>query len=259
MHSNNIKADCNYAALHCNRLCVTLEALNNPTKGKWETSIEMYYKQLQNLLEYKNGAQLLMNNHIETDLMSAKGYSYGIELFAKKIEGRLNGWISYTYSRTFRKGESQFSSEVINGGGYYPSVYDKPHDVSVVMNYKISRRWRFSGNFVFSSGRPITLPEQKYIFGDHQVVVFSDRNKYRMPPYHRMDVSLTFDENLRRKRMWKGSWTFSIYNLYGRKNPYSVFYRKGATSQELEQSRYDVFKLSIIRVPVPSITYNFKF
>ena len=238
---------------------VALGFFKNPGNGKYETSVEMYYKKLQNLLEYKNGAELLMNNHIETELLLANGYSYGIEFFAKKNEGRLNGWISYTYSRTFRKGESEFSSENINGGNYYPSVYDKPHDLSAVMNYKISRRWRFSGNFVFSSGRPITLPEQKYIFDDHQVVVFSDRNKYRMPSYHRMDVSLTLDENLRVKRMWKGSWTFSIYNLYGRKNPYSVFYKKGPTSSATGESRYDIYKFSIIGVPVPSITYNFKF
>ena len=238
---------------------VALGFFKNSGNGKFETSVEMYYKKLQNLLEYKNGAQLLMNNHIETELLLANGYSYGIEFFAKKNEGRLNGWISYTYSRTFRKGESQFSSENINGGSYYPSVYDKPHDLSAVMNYKISRRWRFSGNFVFSSGRPITLPEQKYIYDDHQVVVFSDRNKYRMPSYHRMDVSITLDENLRLKRMWKGSWTFSIYNVYGRKNPYSVFYKKGPTSSATGESRYDIYKLSIIGVPVPSITYNFKF
>ena len=231
----------------------------NIRKGKYETSAEVYYKKLQNLLEYKNGAQLLMNNHIETDLLLANGYSYGIELLAKKNEGRLNGWISYTYSRTFRKGESQFSEEKINNGDYYPSVYDKPHDLSAVMNYKISRRWRFSGNFVFSSGRPITLPEQKYNYGGNQVVIYSDRNKYRMPPYHRMDVSITLDENLRIKRMWKGSWTFSIYNLYGRKNPYSVFYRKEASIQSTDKTQYSIYKLSIIGVPVPSITYNFKF
>jgi hypothetical protein len=238
---------------------IALGFFNNPVKGKYEMSVELYYKKLQNLLEYKNGAQLLMNHHIETDLLLAKGYSYGLELFAKKNEGRLNGWISYTYSRTFRKGESQFSAEYINGGNYYPSVYDKPHDIAAVMNYKISRRWRFSGNFVFSSGRPITLPEQKYNFGSNQVVFYSERNKYRMPPYHRMDVSITFDENLRIRRMWKGSWTFSIYNLYGRKNPYSVFYRKDESLQSTEKNQYAIYKLSIIGVPVPSITYNFKF
>ena len=238
---------------------IALGYFKNPGNGKYELSIEMYYKKLQNLLEYKNGAQLLMNSHIETELLLANGYSYGAEFLAKKNEGRLNGWISYTYSRTFRKGESQFSSENINGGSYYPSVYDKPHDLTAVMNYKISRRWRFSSNFVFSSGRPITLPEQKYIYDDHQVVVFSDRNKYRMPSYHRMDVSLTLDENLRIKRSWKGSWTFSIYNIYGRKNPYSVFYKKGPTNTATGESSYDIYKLSIIGVPVPSITYNFKF
>ena len=238
---------------------IALGFFKNPGKGKYETSVEFYYKKLQNLLEYKNGAQLLMNNHIETDLLLANGYSYGFEILARKNEGRLNGWISYAYSRTFRKGESEFSSEKINGGSYYPSVYDKPHDLSAVMNYKISRRWRFSGNFVLSSGRPITLPEQKYNYGSNQVVVYSERNKYRMPPYHRMDVSITLDENLRIRRMWKGSWTFSIYNLYGRKNPYSVFYRKEASLQSTEKNRYALYKLSIIGVPVPSITYNFKF
>ncbi len=138
-------------------------------------------------------------------------------------------------------------------------MYDKPHDLSTVMNYQISRRWRFSGNFVLSSGRPVTLPELKYTYGGKQVVYYSDRNKYRMPPYHRMDVSITLDENLRRKRMWKGSWTVSVYNLYGRKNPYSVFYRKDPSIQQTDKNQYAIYKLSVIGVPVPSITYNFKF
>lgn len=225
----------------------------------FETSVELYYKNLQNLVEYKNGAQLLMNNHIETDLINAHGYSYGIELLAKKVSGRLNGWVSYTYSRTFRKTDSGVAGQEINGGGWYPSVYDKPHDLSAVMNYKISRRWRFSGNFVFSSGRPITLPEEKYYTDGNEVVIYSDRNKYRMPPYHRLDLAITLDENLRKKRMWKGSWTFSIYNLYGRKNPYSVFYRKEPSVQSTNKTTYSNYKLSIIGVPIPSITYNFKF
>ena len=231
----------------------------SPDKGVFETSFEVYYKSLTNLIEYKNGAQLLMNPSIETDLIMANGYSYGLELFAKKNSGRLNGWLSYTYSRTFRKTTGNYKEEIINGGKYYPSVYDKPHDLSAVMNYKISRRWRLSGNFVLSSGRPITLPEQKYDYGGNQVVIYSDRNKYRMPPYHRFDLSITFDENLRVRRMWKGSWTLSIYNLYGRKNPYSVFYRKEASLQSTEKTQYAIYKMSVIGVPVPSLTYNFKF
>ena len=231
----------------------------SPEKGMFEASAEIYYKKLQNLTEYKNGAQLIMNQHIETELLMAQGYSYGIEFYARKSQGRLNGWLSYTYSRTFRKADGKFDDEIINGGKYYPSVYDIPHDFSAVMNYKISRRWRFSGNFVFDSGRPITLPEQKYMVGTNQVVYYSDRNKYRMPSYNRLDVSITLDENLRRKRMWKGSWTFSVYNLYGRKNPYSVFYRKDNSLPSSDPNQYALYKLSIIGVPVPSITYNFKF
>ena len=231
----------------------------NPQKGLFETSAEVYYKKLQNLLEYKNGAVLVMNHHVEADIINANGYSYGLELFLKKNAGRLNGWVSYTYSRTMRQTDNKFTEDVINGRKYYPSVYDKPHDLSTVMNYQISRRWRFSGNFVLSSGRPVTLPEQKYFFDGRQIVYYSDRNKYRMPPYHRMDVSITLDENLRKKRMWKGSWTFSVYNLYGRKNPYSIFYRKDASIQKVNKDQYAIYKLSVIGVPVPSITYNFKF
>ena len=236
-----------------------LGLFRTPQKGIFETSVEAYYKNLQNLMEYKNGAVLVMNHHVESDIINANGYSYGLELFLKKNAGRLNGWVSYTYSRTMRKTDNRFTEEVINSRKYYPSVYDKPHDLSTVMNYQISRRWRFSGNFVLSSGRPVTLPELKYMFDGRQVVYYSDRNKYRMPPYHRMDVSITLDENLRKKRMWKGSWTFSIYNLYGRKNPYSIFYRKDPSIQMQSKNQYAIYKLSVIGVPVPSITYNFKF
>ena len=231
----------------------------SPQKGLFETSVEVYYKNLQNLLEYKNGAVLVMNHHIEADLINANGYAYGLELYLRKNAGRLNGWVSYTYSRTMRKTDNRFPDDVINNKNYYPSVYDRPHDLSTVLNYQISRRWRFSGNFILMSGRPITLPEQKYIFDGNQVVYFSDRNKYRMPLYNRMDVSITIDENLRKKRMWKGSWTFSVYNLYGRQNPYSVFYRKDPSVQHSEMIPYSIYKLSLIGVPVPSITYNFKF
>jgi len=233
----------------------------NPEGGKYEFSAETYYKKLQNLPEFKNGALLLMNPHIETDYLPAHGYSYGIEWMAKKNSGSLTGWISYTYSRTFQKVDGQFPTEKINNGAYYPSIYDKPHDLAVVMNYKISRRWRYSGNFVFSSGRPITLPEEKYLFQGNQIVVYSDRNIYRMPSSNRMDLAITLDANLRKKRMWKGSWTFSVYNVYGRRNAYSVFYRKDSSLQstDVNKTPYSIYKMAIIGVPVPSITYNFRF
>ncbi len=238
---------------------IALGFFKNLENTKFETSVEVYYKNLQNLLEYKNGAQIVMNNHLETDIIQANGYSYGIELFAKKNSGRLNGWISYAYSRTLRRTDNEFEQEIINNGKYFPSVYDKPHDLSVVANYQISRRWRLSSNFVISSGRPVTLPEQNFRFSNQKIVYYSDRNKYRMPPYHRLDVSITIDENLRKKRMWKGSWTLSVYNVYGRKNPYSIFYRKATKGFGYDQRYYSLYKLSIIGIPVPSLTYNFKF
>jgi hypothetical protein len=231
---------------------------NSPLKSIVFTA-EVYYKKLQNLLEYKNGAQLLMNEHIETSVIPSSGYSWGVELSAQKNTGRLTGYMSYVYSRVMKKTESNFPGENFWKGDFYSSIYDKPHDFSVTSTYNISRRWRISGNFVFISGRPVTLPELKYTFAGEHLIYYSERNKYRMPPYHRADFSITFDENLRVKRMWKGSWTFSVYNLYGRHNPYSVYYRKSDPGAANNFRVYSLYKLSVIGVPVPSLTYNFKF
>ncbi len=222
-------------------------------------SAEVYYKNLQNLIEYKNGAQLIMNPNIETALIPTKGYSLGMELSAKKSTGRLTGYASYVFSRTMQKNTSKFEDENLWGGNYYRSIYDRPHDISVTTTYNISRRWKLSGNFVFISGRPVTLPEIKYRFAGEELVYYSERNKYRMPPYHRVDVAITLDENLRKKRMWKGSWTLSVYNLYGRNNPYSVYYKKSVPGVENNYRQYSLYKLSVIGIPVPSLTYNFTF
>jgi hypothetical protein len=224
-----------------------------------ELTAELYFKTLQNLVEYRNGAQLIMNEYIETSLLPSDGYSYGIELGFKKDIGRLTGYAGYVYSRTMQKTTSGFEDDNFRSGGYYPSLYDKPHDLSLVGTYNISRRWRVTGNFVFISGRPVTLPELKYEFNGETLIWYSERNKYRMPPYHRMDIAVTFDENLRVKRMWKGSWTLSVYNLYGRENPYSIYYRKSEQGFRHSASRYSLYKLSVIGVPVPSLTYNFRF
>lgn len=223
-----------------------------------ETSVEVYYKQLQNLIEYKSGAHLVMNDRLETDLFQIGGYAYGLEFYIKKNVGKLNGMMSYTYSRTMRKADGDFDSEKINRGSYYPSVYDKPHDVSMSANYQFSKRWRLSGNFVASSGRPTTLPELGYQVGSNRLVYYSDRNKYRMPAYHRLDLSITMDENLKKKRSWKGSWTLSVYNVYGRHNPYSVYYQRDANTSAA-RVKYGLYKFSVIGIPIPSLTYNFRF
>ncbi len=238
---------------------VAFGVTNNKLVHGLDLSAELYYKNLKDLIEYRNGAEIIMNPNLETSLINADGYSYGIELSLNKPSGRLTGWMNYTFARTMRKTDNRFEEDLINEGKYYPSIYDKPHDLSVVANYNISRRWRVSGNFVLISGRPVTLPEVTYKYAGETLVYYSDRSKYRMPPYHRFDISITFDENLRRKRMWKGSWTLSVYNLYGRKNPYSIYYRKAQAGSGTNYRSHSLYKLSVIGIPVPSLTYNFTF
>lgn len=243
--------------LKCDQLAVGY--FRNFNQNTFETSIEMYYKKLENVIEYKNGAQLLLNNHLETDLINAKGYNYGVEAYVKKNNGRLTGWASYTFSKSMRKTDGTTQEDQINGNNYFPSDYDKPHNIVINANYHISRRWRFSGTFLYSTGRPTTLPELKYDIGGYQLIYYSERNKYRLPDYHRLDVSITLDESLRLKKKWKGSWTFSIVNLYWRKNAYSVFYQKDTPTESNDYRMYSLYELYIIGRPLPTLTYNFSF
>lgn len=219
----------------------------------YETSVEVYYKQINNIIDYKDGASLLLNQAIEADLLAGKGKAYGLEAQVKKTVGRLTGWASYTYSRTFIQVDGQYPEERINRGKYYPANYDKPHNLNVVVAFQKNRRWNLSANFVYSTGRPVTYPESKYVVGGVSVANYDLRNQNRIPDYHRLDVSATVDGNHRRNKKWDGSWTFSIYNVYSRKNAYSVFFRatNGATPE--------AYKLSIFASMFPSITYNFKF
>jgi hypothetical protein len=250
-------SDGNISPLVCQQFA--LGYYRNFSKKALEASVEIYFKQLQNVIEYKDGAKLLLNQSIETDLLSAKGYNYGIEFYVRKNTGRLTGWVSYTYSRSLRKTASPFQDEQIKGNQMFPSNYDKPNNLIILTNYHISRRWRFSSTFVYSTGRPVTLPEMQFYFANNQVIYYSDRNKYRLPDYHRLDVSITLDESLKIKKKWKGSWTFSIVNLYGRKNAYSAFYAKETPSMVNDYRTYSLYKLYIIGQPFPTLTYNFYF
>ena len=231
----------------------------NFSNNTFETSVELYYKELKNIIEYRNSAKILLNDHLETDLVNAKGYNYGVELYVKKKAGRLTGWASYTFSRSMRKTTSSYTQEQINGNSYFPSNYDKPQNIVINTNYHISRRWRFSSSFLYNTGRPITLPELKYDYEGNQLISYSERNKYRLPDYHRLDISITLDESLRLKKKWKGSWTLSIINLYGRKNAYSVYYKRDTPTESNDYRQYSLYKLYIIGKPLPTITYNFSF
>lgn len=231
----------------------------NFRNDKYETSVEVYYKNLQNEVDFKNGAIIIMNDAIEQSLIYGRGRAYGAEFMVKKSMGRLSGWLSYTYSRSFKQMNGVHPEEQINNGKWYKSNYDKPHDFSAVLNYKISRRFTFSSNFIYSTGRPATFPEMKYQIGSTEVVYFSDRNKYRLPDYHRLDVAITYEGGLRKVQKWRSNWVFSIYNLYGRHNPFSVYYSRQQPSRFNNYNIYALYKFSIIGVPIPSFTYNFWF
>lgn len=224
----------------------------NIGRKQLETSAEVYYKLTQNALDFKGGATLLLNHQIETDIVNANGKAYGIELMLKKPYGKLNGWITYTYSRSLLQTKNLYSSETINRGEYYPSNYDKPHSANFIGNYKFNRRVNFSLNMNYSTGRPLTIPLAQYELSGSNRVYYSDRNKYRIPDYFRMDISLNFEGNHKIKKLAHSSWSFAVYNLTGRDNAYSVFFVS-------KDGKIEGYKLSIFAKPIPTITYNFRF
>jgi len=231
----------------------------NFSQNTLEASVEVYYKKLNHLIEYKNGATINMNPILEASLLDAQGQNYGIEFYLKKNSGRFDGWLSYAYSRSLKKTKGVFSDEQINKNGSYPSNYDKPHELTVMCSFHANRRWRLSANFNFATGRSITLPEYKYYDGKNWAIYYSDRNKYRLPDYHRLDIAISFDETLRLQRRWKSSWTFSLINVYRRHNAYSVFYRKQTPNAFNDYRSFSMYKLYIIGKPFPTLTYNFIF
>jgi len=218
-----------------------------------ELSLEGYYKRSKNILDYKVGAQLVLNKNIETELLQGQGKAYGIELLLKKQMGRLNGWLGYSYSRTYIKMDSEFNEEKVNNGNYFPANFDKPHDVTAVLNYKLTKRYSISSNFVYQTGRPITYPIGAYVYNNAEYTLYSDRNKYRIEDYYRLDIGVNIEGNHKIKKLAHSFWNISIYNVLGRSNPYSVYF---VTEND---GQIKAYKTSIFSIPIPSITYNFKF
>jgi hypothetical protein len=217
-----------------------------------ETSVEVYYRNINNYLDYKDGAVLIMNHHIETDVMDTKGKAYGVEFMVKKTTGKVNGWFSYTYSRTLLRMNDPLAGEVVNDGKWYPASYDEPHDVNLIGNYRVNHRFSVSLNTVYNTGRPITLPIGEYFYAGSYRALYSDRNEYRIPDYFRMDLSLNIEGNHKVHQWTHNSFTIGVYNLTGRQNPYSVFY----VSQNGVVNGY---QLSIFGSAIPYINYNIRF
>lgn len=225
---------------------VSLGYFRNLLDHKYEFQVETYYKSLQNQIDYKNGADIQSVADVESELLYGKGRAYGLELMFKKNTGKFTGWVSYTLSKTERKIEG------INDDNWYNARQDKTHDLSVVAIYDISKRWSISGLFVFSTGNAATFPSGKYEVDGQSVLYYTERNGYRMPNYHRLDIGATYTKE--HKRKYESSWNFSIYNVYGRQNAYTITFAPSKT----DASKIVATQTSLFRW-IPSITYNFKF
>jgi len=217
-----------------------------------ETSIEAYYKTINDYLDYRGGAVLSMNPHIETEVAGTKGKAYGLELMIKKTQGKLNGWVSYVYSRTLMRLHDELKTSSY-AASWYPTDYDKPHEVKFVGNYKFTHRYSLSLNCDYSAGRPITIPVAKYIYEGQQYVFYTERNQYRIPDYFRVDLAFNIEAGHRLTTLTQSYFTFGLYNATGRKNAYSVYYQMDGFG------RVKGYKLSIFGVPIPYVSYNIKF
>ena len=217
----------------------------------FEGSIEGYYKKVNNLVEYKDGADLLTSKVVEWDVLQGELDAYGVEMMIKKPFGRLNGWVNYSYAHSSVLVNNTATGENINFGQRYPSNFDHPHTFNLVANFKASRRLIFSGNIIYSTGRPITYPAAIYYLDGQKVLHYSKRNEYRIPDYFRIDLAVKLEGNLVSKKLAHGVFIFSVYNVTGRKNAYSVYFKS-------EDGNVNGYKMSIFGTQIFSLTYDFK-
>ena len=222
--------------------------------GEYELSAEVYYKHIGDYLNYRSSAVLLMNHHLETDVISTSGKAYGVELQAKKPLGKINGWVSYTFSRSLLRQDDKRVAAPLNNGEWYPSEYDRPHEVKAVLNLKFTERYSFSSNFNYATGRPTTVPAGKYYDTYHQryMPFYSDRNKYRIPDYMRLDLAFNIEPTHKLTSFLHTSFSIGVYNALARKNAYNVYYvNEGADIKG--------YKLSVFGTAIPYVSLNIRF
>ncbi len=225
---------------------IAIGYFRNFKNNSYEFSTEIYYKYLQNQIDYKDGAELRFNENIESQLLFGTGRAYGIEFFLKKKYGRFNGWLGYTFARTEKKIEG------INNGQYYPANQDRTHDISIVGIYEISKKWTVSATWIYYTGKAVTFPSGKYEINGQIANYYTERNGYRMPAYHRLDIGVTWQRKKTEK--FESSWNFSCYNAYGRENAYTITFQEDPD----DATKTQAVQTTLFRW-VPSITYNFKF
>jgi len=222
--------------------------------GKYSLEIESFYKEIKNRLDYIDGADLIANNAIEQVVLNGNARAYGLEILVRKNEGKFNGWLSYTLSRSEQQtpGRNLLESG-INNGAWYKTGWDKLHNLSLTSMYKWNEKWSFSSIFTLQSGQPVTYPNGQYQYQGITIPTYGLRNENRLPTYHRLDLSATLNPNKNKDRNWQGEWVFGIYNVYSRKNAASISFRQNQDSGNNEAVRLSIFGV------VPSVTYNFKF
>ena len=226
---------------------------NQEINEKWEFSVENYLRNTAHIVDYAAGADLQLNNQVETILLNGKGRAYGLEVMVTKKRGELTGWMNYTYARSLEQITGDFPAiQQLNKGNWFPSNYDRPHTLNAVMNIEPDRHNSFSFVFTYATGRPFTAPSGYYLENNTKVLIYSERNNDRVSDYHRLDFSWTIKNATLRKKRWEGSWVFAVYNLYGRRNAYSYFFKQG-------KDGVAPYKLSIFANPLVSLTYNFVF
>ena len=224
----------------------SLGYFRNYQKNMFESSVEIYYKKLQNQIDYRNGADLVFNSTVESELIFGRGWAYGAEFLIRKNEGRLTGWLGYTWSKTMRK------FELVDSGNPFPARQDRRHDVSVVAMYDLNRKLKLSATWVYNTGNAVTFPTGRYVIDGTFVPQYTQRNGYRMPDYHRLDLGLTWIRKQTAK--FESSWNFSVYNAYGRENAYFISFRQS----KVDPQKTEAVQISIFKI-IPSVSYKFKF
>lgn len=226
----------------------------NFNNDKYSLEAEAYYKTVDNRVDYIDGADLIAQNNIETEILIGESRSYGLELLLRKNTGKFTGWLAYTLSKAEQKTDGgSIGGLGINNGNWYNSSYDRTHDVSFTGNYKLNNKWSFGTNFVFQTGRPVTYPNGQFQYNGLSIPTYSERNADRLPAYHRLDISATLTPKKNKNRKWQGEWVFSIYNVYNRSNAASITFGQNIDTGVNEATRTSIFGI------IPAVTYNFKF
>lgn len=231
----------------------SLGYFQNLNKDRWQLSLEIYYKNLKNLLTYKDLPSLLLNNKIETELLPSQGKAYGVEMAVRKTAGKWNGFLSYTYARTLQRTADAFPSERVNGGDWFAANFDQPHQINLILKRQPNPVLSFIFSFTYKTGRPFTVPTSNYSVGGIVISQYAPRNEDRIPAYHRLDFTVNVDKTTTKDKGFRSSFTFSIYNLYFHKNAFSVYFKRNPFNQS------EAYRLALIGTALPAFTWNFLF